>query len=64
MRDDSSDYNAWYLKKMYFLSHPNKEDILQEEVDFSEEILKIKSKGFQIWEQRRLLAEKGADLAA
>jgi hypothetical protein len=31
-------------------------------IDFSEEILQIKSKGFQIWEQRRFLAENGADL--
>jgi hypothetical protein len=47
---------------MYFLKHPNKQELLLEEIDFSEEILQIKSKGFQIWEQRRFLAENGADL--
>ena len=35
LSEDSSDYNAWYVKKMYFLNHPNKQDLLQEEKNFS-----------------------------
>jgi len=40
---------------MFILSQNRSEEFLEKEQDFVDECLKVKVKGFQVWEQKRFL---------
>jgi len=46
---------------MFILSQNRSEEFLEKEQDFVDECLKVKVKGFQVWEQKRFLTELGYD---